>query len=130
MHNICTKAETIRFSGTATERDFVEAPSQMLENWCWEKESLKLMSSHHETGLPLPDDLIERMIAAKNVCVALLTLRQLFFGIFDFTLHSQQHSTLSTAEVWKELSVSVFGIPCTPGTNGSSSFGHIMGGYE
>ena len=83
MHNICTKASIYSFSATSTERDFVEAPSQMLENWCWQPKSLSLMSGHYKTGAPLPESLISKMIAAKNVNKCLFTLRQLFFDFVD-----------------------------------------------
>jgi Zn-dependent oligopeptidase len=65
MHNMCSKAHYSRLSGTAVERDFVELPSQMLESWLWQKDILKKMSRHHETGEPLPDDLIEKKIDSR-----------------------------------------------------------------
>lgn len=76
MHNICSEATFARFSGTSVERDFVELPSQMLENWCWDKGILQRLSSHHQSGLPLPDDLIDSKLAVKNLNNALFTLRQ------------------------------------------------------
>lgn len=75
MHNICSTASFSRFSGTSVERDFVELPSQMLENWVWNNEILKRLSKHYQTGEPLPADLIEKKIAIKNLNEAMMTLR-------------------------------------------------------
>jgi Zn-dependent oligopeptidase len=94
MHGMCSTANYSRFSGTSVERDFVELPSQMLENWAWNKEIMKKVSKHFETGEPLPDDLIEKKIAIKNLLEATFTLRQLFYGTFDFLLHSANDENL------------------------------------
>ena len=74
MHNMCSEANYTRFSGTSVEKDFVEMPSQMLENWIWDKEILKRVSKHYLTGEPLSDDVIEKKIASKTAHQALDTL--------------------------------------------------------
>jgi oligopeptidase A len=68
--------------------DAVELPSQFMENWCWEPEGLALISGHYETGEPLPQDLLEKMLAAKNFQSGLMMVRQLEFSLFDFELHA------------------------------------------
>lgn len=71
-------------------RDFVEAPSQMLENWCWEPAVLKRITSHYETQSPLSGDLIEKLVKSRYVNVGLFSLRQLFFGTFDVEVHTEK----------------------------------------
>ena len=77
------------YSGTAVERDFVEAPSQMLENWCWEKESLSRMSAHYENKSPIPDDLMESLVKSRNANAGVFNLRQILLGSFDQNVHTQ-----------------------------------------
>jgi len=125
VHNLCSKTSLARFAGTSTERDFVEAPSQMLENWCWESEPLKRLSKHALTHQPIPSDLVEKLVKAKNANVGLLSCRQLFFGIFDQTIHSMPSA--DTASILTDLHTSVMRVPMTPGTNFSASFGHMCG---
>jgi len=74
MHHMCSEANYSRFSGTSVERDFVEMPSQMLENWIWDKDILKKVSKHYKTGEPLPDDIIDKKLASKNAHIASETL--------------------------------------------------------
>lgn len=78
LHNALTKAKYSAFSGTSVSWDFVEAPSQMLERWAWDPQVLKKISKHYKTGEALPDDLIKRMIAAKNFGAGGMYLRQDF----------------------------------------------------
>jgi len=70
-------------------RDFVEAPSQMLENWCWEPQVLKRITSHYKTQEKLSDDLVSKLIKSRYVNIGLFSLRQLFFGTFDIKVHTE-----------------------------------------
>ena len=94
MHGICTTADYSRFSGTSVERDFVELPSQMLENWVWDKSILQRISQHYESGEPLPEDLLDKKLKIKNLNEASFTLRQIFFGTFDLLLHTASDEKL------------------------------------
>ena len=125
LHQTLTRTQRARFSGTATERDFVEAPSQMLEHWCWEPAVLQRFARHHVTGEPLPAALLEAMIAAKNVSSGLLTQRQLFFACLDFAYHSPGFGGDTTQEV--ERLHQITGFPYPPGTHFQSGFGHLFG---
>jgi Zn-dependent oligopeptidase len=229
MHGLCAKVKYSRFHGTAVERDFVECPSQMLENWCWDESILERISGHYEDeSKSLPKELLQkyarcpsvaspvlhllvvvsslpsllarvlllvymclcrwcvrvccwllvvvvvfsipfrpfvvslfvcfvsllphhrrflsrwfpllshacmllrhthcRMLAAKNLDSGLIHLRQVFFGVFDQKLHSQEES--DTAAVYGELRNSITHVRHTEGTNPTAQFGHIAGGYE
>eukprot|EP01094_Clydonella_sp_ATCC50884_P017810 TRINITY_DN3179_c0_g1_i2.p1 TRINITY_DN3179_c0_g1~~TRINITY_DN3179_c0_g1_i2.p1 ORF type:complete len:788 (-),score=269.81 TRINITY_DN3179_c0_g1_i2:248-2275(-) len=131
MHNMCTDAKYARFSGTAVERDFVEAPSQMLENWCYESDVLQRLSGHYEREEEvLPQSLLEPIVAAKNADTGLLNLRQIFFGTFDTTVHSCEDDEIATEPLWQRLRPEVTLIPQAPNTNPAAGFGHIMGGYD
>lgn len=125
LHQTLTRARRGRFSGTATERDFVEAPSQMLEHWCWEPEVLGSFARHHRTGEPLPDELIAAMIAAKNLDSGVTTQRQLYFASLDFAYHSPGFGGDTTA-VARELH-DITGFPYPEGTHFQSGFGHLFG---
>lgn len=125
MHQTLTRAERARFSGTQTERDFVEAPSQMLEHWCWEPEVLGAFARHWRTGEPLPRGLVEALVAAKNLNSGIMTLRQIFFAMLDLRLHSPGFDGDSTRLV-AELH-GITGFPFTPGTHFQSGFGHLFG---
>ncbi len=88
LHHMLTRIDYPAVSGiSGVPWDAVELPSQFLENWCWEKEALAVISGHHETGEPLPDDMLEKMLAAKNFQSAMMVVRQLEFALFDFKLH-------------------------------------------
>lgn len=129
LHNALTKAKYSAFSGTSVSWDFVEAPSQMLERWAWDPQVLKKISKHYQTGEALPDDLIKRMIAAKNFGAGGMYLRQDFFAQYDMTLHTAD-TTPDTTKLYFELTKKIRGLPLTKGTIPQASFGHIMGGYD
>ncbi|GAB4333413.1 MAG: oligopeptidase A [Dehalococcoidia bacterium] len=125
LHQTLTRARRLRFSGTATERDFVEAPSQMLEHWVWEKDVLRRFARHYKTGAPIPGDLVDALIAAKNVSSGVMTLRQIFFATLDLTYHSPGFDG-DTTETVKALHP-ITGFPYTPGTHFQSGFSHLFG---
>jgi Zn-dependent oligopeptidase len=84
VHNLCSKTALARFAGTATERDFVEAPSQMLENWCWDKSALARLSKHHQTGAPIPVETERTSLRARLFYLDTLPTTPLFS--FKFAL--------------------------------------------
>ena len=88
LHHMLTQVEEPSVAGiNGVEWDAVELPSQFLENWCWQREALDLISGHYETGERLPEELFQRMTAARNFHAALQMVRQLEFSLFDFRLH-------------------------------------------
>ncbi len=90
LHHMLSKVESAAVSGiSGVPWDAVELPSQFLENWCWEPQALALISGHVQTGEPLPAELLDKMLAAKNYNSALMMVRQLEFSLFDFVLHHQ-----------------------------------------
>ncbi|MET4000625.1 oligopeptidase A [Marinobacterium sp. MBR-109] len=90
LHHMLTQMEEADISGiNGVAWDAVELPSQFMENWCWEPEALALISGHHETGEPLPQSLLDKMLAAKHFQSAMMMLRQLEFSLFDFRLHHE-----------------------------------------
>ena len=129
LHNALTKSKYSAFSGTNVSWDFVEAPSQMLERWAWDPQVLKKISKHYKTGEALPDELIKRMIAAKNFGSGGTYLRQDFFAQYDMKLHTAD-TTPDSTKLYFELTKKIRGLPLTKGTIPQASFGHIMGGYD
>ncbi|KAK3324019.1 peptidase family M3-domain-containing protein [Cercophora scortea] len=141
IHDLTGRTRYARFHGTSTVRDFVEAPSQMLENWCWTPSQIKQLSSHWETKEQIPDLLIEKLVATKHVNDALFNLRQLHFGLFDMTVHSpkthEELEKLDVSELYNDLRAKIAGLkgPEAEGGsntwgNGQATFGHLIGGYD
>jgi oligopeptidase A len=90
LHHLLTRVDYAPVSGIhGVEWDAVELPSQFMENWCWEREALDLIAGHYQTGAKLPDDLYQRMQAARNFQSAMQMVRQLEFALFDFRLHRE-----------------------------------------
>lgn len=130
LHHILTRVDYLSASGiNGVEWDAVELPSQFFENWCWEDAALKLLAEHIDTGEPLPRDLYEKLIAAKNFQSAMAMMRQLEFSLFDFRIHeefSDQQRVVQQIlnEVRKQTTV----IPVVTYNRFQHSFSHIFGG--
>ncbi len=134
IHHMLTQVETGSVSGiNGVPWDAVELPSQFLENWCWEEDALAFISGHYETGEPLPKEMLDKMLAAKNFQSAMFILRQLEFGLFDFTLHTEFDPEVGprVLETLAEVKSKVAVLPSLEWNRFSHSFSHIFaGGYS
>lgn len=128
LHMTLTRAELTRFSAGTTEWDFVEAPSQILEHWAWQADVLARFARHHATGAPIPRELVERLVASRDLDVALTTLRQCYLGLLDLGLHGPEESRDITAV--DRAAFAAWGLPYHEGTLYPCQFGHLMGGYD
>ncbi|PZR62431.1 MAG: hypothetical protein DLM53_06340 [Candidatus Eremiobacter antarcticus] len=108
------------------KRDFVEAPSQMLENWVWDPQILKQLSANVDTGQPLPDALIQKMIAARYVDNAYFTTRQIMLATIDMDYHTEGPNVDTTA-VWAKVARETTPLPLAEGIHPEAAFGHLFG---
>ncbi len=129
MHFVLTQASYGSQSGFHAAWDFVEAPSQMLENWVWEDKALKIISAHYKTKQPLPRLLLKNLIQTKKFLIAQDSMRQLVFALFDMDIHTKKDVASLTSKYrtlvnqWTRVSIS-------PKSLFPASFGHFAGGYD
>jgi thimet oligopeptidase len=130
MHQTLTKARYGSQSGSAVARDFVEAPSQMLENWVFEKPVLDRLSGHFRNpAQKLPADVVERLKRARSFDAGWRYTRQVYLARFDQRLHTAG-SEANPDEVEQALYREILGLEPVPGTHFAATFGHLMGGYD
>lgn len=133
IHYMLTRIDTAGVSGiNGVPWDAVELPSQFMENWCWQPEALAFISGHYQTGEPLPQAMLDKMLAAKNYQAALFILRQLEFGLFDFRLHYeyQPQTGAKIMETLAEVKKQVAVMPAPAWGRFPHAFSHIFaGGY-
>lgn len=131
VHHMLTKIDAGGVSGiSGVAWDAVELPSQFLENWCWQPEALSFISGHFETGEALPNELLDKMLAAKNYQSAMQMVRQLELSLFDFTLHQQSNAEKSVQDILDEIRQEVAVVIPPKFNRFQNSFGHIFaGGY-
>ncbi|MGE5242072.1 MAG: oligopeptidase A [Bacteroidota bacterium] len=133
LHHMLTKVDYVGVAGiNGVAWDAVELPSQFMENWCWEREALDLISAHYQTGEKIPDDLYQRMIAAKNFQSGMQFVRQLEFALFDMRLHGDYdpHGPQAVQQLLDEVRAAV-AVVIPPAFNRfQHGFTHIFaGGY-
>ena len=129
LHGLLTTAPLSSMAGTNVARDFVETPSQLMENWAWTYESIKLFAKHYKTGEILPKQLFDKIYAAKNLDSGLHILQQIFYGQLDLFFHDSYNAqkAQSTTEIVKELQNRITLYPYLENTHFEASFGHLMG---
>jgi len=132
LHGMLANTTYKGLSGTNVYWDFVELPSQILENWCYEKETLELFATHYETGEVIPMELVKKIKESATFHEGMQTMRQLSFGLLDMSWHGSDPSKISEV---KKFETEAFGdtalYPETPDTCMSTAFSHIFqGGYS
>jgi thimet oligopeptidase len=127
LHQNLGRTELATFSGTQTERDFVEAPSQIMEHWIWRADVLTRFARHYQTGEPVPTELVDQLVAARRLNKAMWQLRQMTYGWWDQQMHGGPDRDLDAISA-EGSKISL--LPPHEGTFALASFGHLMGGYD
>ena len=132
LHLMLTRIDDIGVSGlSGVEWDAVELPSQFMENFCWEAEALQRLTSHVDSGQPLPRALFDKMVAAKNFQSGLGTLRQVEMGLFDLRIHAEPDATRRVQHVLDDVRAEVALLHAPAFNRFQHSFSHIFaGGYS
>lgn len=151
IHDLVSQTKWARFHGTAVVQDFCEAPSQMLENWCWEKEVLKSLSQHYSTlsdeyleswrtgsrpthgttsspSVHLPDEMVENLMRTKHVNKSLFYLRQVHVAMFDMAVHqpasASEASEMKISQMWNRMRRDITGLDDPESDGEGPEWGH------
>jgi oligopeptidase A len=130
LHHMLTQIDCAPVSGiNGVAWDAVELPSQFLENWCWQRESLPIISAHYKTGESLPEDLLDKMLLARNFQSGMQMVRQLEFALFDLRLHIEfdEKKATQTQDILDEVRSKVSVVPVREDNRFQNAFGHIFG---
>jgi Zn-dependent oligopeptidase len=134
MHQICSKTYIYHFMSFFVETDFLETPSQLLENWCYDKTVLELMSEHTETKESISQDIIDKLKKSKNFLSSYHYKRQLNFGIFDQKIHTMKFKNIdepiNLQEIWYQTEEEVLGTKPFVQLYPFAIFNHVMNGYD
>ena len=132
LHGIFAQGRYPSLTGTSVSRDFVELPSQIMENWAFEPEYLNSFAKHYQTGEPIPAELIEKIVAAKNYLAGYGQVRQLHFGYLDMAWHTLAELPAEGTVAFEQKTLAPYGVmPAVEGAAFSPSFSHIFsGGYS
>lgn len=126
MHGMLSDVQYECLSGTNVKRDFVEMPSQVMENWCYEPEFLSTFARHYQTGEPLPTEYIDKIRSAQNYMAGWLCLRQLNLGFTDIAFHTASNVAGKAEDVEAQAMTNL--LPRVPGCCTATNFSHIFGG--
>jgi len=127
LHSILTETKYGEFSGTNVARDFVEAPSQMFENWVWDAKVLKTFARHYKTGKPFPDELLQGMLKARYLGSGMKAEHQVYYGMVDMTYHTDPDGKVDTTQVGLDLFGEIELYDPVPNTWFQAAFGHLTG---
>lgn len=126
LHHLLSESELVSFAGTSVARDFVEAPSQMLEEWGWSRETLDTFAKHYQTNALIPEALFDAMQRSRGFGIGLQTQRQLFLAALDQTYHTRAPG-FDTTQVLKEVQNDYLPFKYVEGTHFQATFGHLIG---
>jgi thimet oligopeptidase len=130
MHQTLTRAPYASLSGSGVKQDFVEAPSQMLENWVWERPVLNRLSGYYkDTSRKLPPEILKKMLKARDFNEGYYYTRQLLLGLFDLDIHTAK-GPVDVTRTYDDLYEKILGVAPLKGNHFVAGFGHMMGGYD
>jgi len=129
LHHSLTRAPYASLSGTNVEWDFVESPSQALEEWIWQPQVIEAISGHYKTGEKMPADMVQKIIAARDMDTGITYSRQLMIASEDMTFHTA-NGPVDVTKVSNSMYADIMGLQPIEGGHEPATIGHFMGGYD